>query len=532
MGKIIEIIINRWDGGIVNDPRDPRENTARIVTNFDVFTSPRKMTPYRSSESGDVSASTRQTQNFALARASGVLWRLYGLSVVSGLATAAVRYKSLTTGAANDLDDDSWVATSNNESASGSTSFNLFVFYRRTSLIYGARAGTHIWAYDPSGGAAFADTHQALTYSEIGQGLVHSKDDILYIPYYNNGGFIAKNDNGSWTTAALTLPLHYLPTSICEYGNYLAIGCAHVNGIENSRIFLWDRDSSLTTLNESIDAGSGSLIVMEEIDGELIWISQQGGSATSFAAVAVPAGSISQGDRAYIRRLSGNHGEKLFEMRCGSNTTILPIAKQKVDDRLYFMMQISLNGALREGVWSVGRSDYTGRFTLVHERTPNNDTALVSSYDLHNFIKVGDYLFQSYTSGGDVGMSKTDDEAIYNHTSIYESTIYDLGDPSIVKKLYGVSVFTEFLPSGGQVLVRYAIDENIGAGTWTTILTHSTDNAVSKSAINIESTGATLPEYRQIQFRLEATSGASASSPTEITGLSFKSEIINKRNYD
>jgi len=33
-------LINRFDGGIVNDPRDIRENTCRMATNFDVFTPP------------------------------------------------------------------------------------------------------------------------------------------------------------------------------------------------------------------------------------------------------------------------------------------------------------------------------------------------------------------------------------------------------------------------------------------------------------------------------------------------------------
>jgi len=57
------------------------------------------------------------------------------------------------------------------------------------------------------------------------------------------------------------------------------------------------------------------------------------------------------------------------------------------------------------------------------------------------------------------------------------------------------------------------------------IMTHSTDDAVKHSAINIESTGATLPQFNEIQFRIESTGGA------VITGLKFKYEDIDDDLY-
>ena len=514
MGKITETIINRFDGGIVNDPRDPAENTARIVSNFDIITNPRKMTPYRDSESGDSAASTSQKQNFCIALRTGTTYSLYALGVQSGTGQAEVLYKDFTTGAANDLDDDSWAATANNQSGSGSVNFNCFVYYKKTGLIYMGRAGTHIAAYDPSGSAAFSDTNQAITFSTIVQGLVHSKDDILYIAYDNK---IAVNNNGSWNTTGLTLPAHYTITSLSEYGNYLAIACAPISGIGNSRLFLWDRDTSLSTVSESIDWGVGSLMILDTVDGILIGISQKGGVGTSITGN--PAGTTSFGDRIIFRYLAGDQAIKFKEIIGGANSTELPIAKQKVDNRLYFMMLVEFGGSVRDGIWSIGRSP-GAPLAVVHERTSNNDTALATTDTIKNFFVVGDYAFISYQAGGTFALNKTSDTATYTASSVYESKKFDAGNPSLKKDLVGVTVTTEYLPTAGQVILEYRVDQNTA---WTNIFTNTTDNSISHS---VNSSSGLLPkDYKEIEFRIESTGGA------EITSLQFTEEITGKRLY-
>ena len=537
MGKLIETKIDRFDGGIVNDPRDPREATARIMSNFNTISSPHKMTPYRSSESGDASGSTQTIRNFVIARFDSTpTFALYGLGVVSGTGRAQVFRKALTTGSANDLDDGDWTTTANNQSSTGATAFSLFVFYPRTGLIYGSRAGTQIWAYDPTGVAVFADSHQALTTTDIGQGIVHSKDDILYIPYFNAAGptaAIAKNNNGSWTNAALTLPTHYMPVTICEYGNFLAIGCAHRDGLSNSRVFLWNRDSSLATIHESIDWGTGSLVILEEIDGELIGISQKGGTAAAGWFTGIPNGTAPHNDRVFFRKLIGNKAFKFLELSANHastrNTTQIPSYRQKVDNRLYFQMMIELNGSVRDGVWSIGRSSPDAPLALIHERTSNNNTALVTSDSMRGFFMVGDYLFQSYVAGGTHATTKTDDSTTaFSHNSVYETKTFNGEkhgfDATFYKDLHEVSVMTEYMPTAGQITLAYQINQNIGTSTWTTIFTNSTDNSISHTANNVESGGTALPkDYKEIAFRILATGGA------EVTGLRFVEEVKEKR---
>ena len=547
MGKI-RTQLNWFSGGITNDPRDPARNVARYVANFDILTSPRKMIPYRSSESGEDTVA-RTIRNYQVAVRTGSTFSLYGMGRTSAASDVVeIYYKDLTIGADNDLDDAQWTETANNVSASGAPSYVFFTYYRQTGRIYGAKGGNTYFAYDPTGSVAFDEdgaTHSAsATYTELSPGVIHSKDDNLYVGRYNNAGaggsksFVDKNDSGTWSLAALTLPDHYIPTSICEWGNFLAIGCAHSDGVSNSRIFLWDRSETTPVLAESIDAGSGSLIILEEVDGELIAISQKGGRAGDFGLV--PRSAPVHRNKVIFRRLDGNTMVKIFELQADHadytstttiNTTQLGATKRKVDNRLLFEMLIELNGAVRSGIWSIGRSGPGQPFSLIHERTPNNNTALTSASTSgpRGFFIAGDFLFQSYSSAGTFAISKTDDTATYSHNSVWESKIFDgrdSNDPSIdasyYKDLHEISIQTEELPTDGSVTVDYQVDENIGSESWTTLFTHSTDDSVSHSR---HSGGATMPkDYKQISFRILATGGAI------VTGFVFDEEEKGRKN--
>ena len=494
------ITLNRFDGGIVNDPRNPSESVSRYTGNFDILTDRNRMSPYRSSEDGHDNQATEKLQNFCVALRTGTTYSLYGLGVVSGGGIAQVQFKNLTTGATIDLDDNNWNKGGNSSSSAGSTSFNLFVYYAKTGYIYGARANTHIWRYDPSGVGAWVDTHQALTYTNIAQGIVHSKDYILYSPYDNK---IAKNDNGSWTTTALTLPSHLYITSICEYGNYIAIGCAPLSGIGNSRVFIWDRDTSLATLSDTIDWGQEDLKVLEEVDGALIGISLSGNNTTRFT------------NRIIFRQLSISSAVQFMELFSGSTTT-LPIAKQRTTNRLFFMLSGTFNGTTREGVWSVGRTSPTSPFSIVHERTPNNDTALTGGV-LRGFFSIGDYMFISYVDNSVEVMSKTNDTEAYAVSGIRETTI-NQGMPGEdtyrKKKLYAIGVNYEAIPTSGEVKLELRVDN----GSWNTVLTDSTVGSrfLEMAAL---SSGTAFTDGREFEFRI-------SSKGTKITSLSYRYDIL------
>jgi len=468
MSKIIETKIDRWDGGIVSDIRDPRENVCQMIANFNVSTNPRKMTPYRSSESGDDTASTRIKRNFCLGLRTGTTYSLYALGEVSGSSDKAeIHYKNLTINAANDLDDDAWATTANNASSTlAGTAYNLFVYYRKTGLIYGAHAGTHIFEYDPSGTLAFNETARAITYTNVAQGLVHSADDILYIPHDNK---IATNDNGAWNDEALVLSPNQRITAISEYGIYLAIAVVDLAGNGNSRVLLWSRQPGTSFLTDSVDFGEGRLQIIEQVEGVLIGVSIKESIS----------GNNSINQEKFIFRVYANGQVIKIGELLGDVDFQLINNRQKINDRLYFAATFTVNGTVYSGIWSIGKS--TEGYSVICERTHNNDTSGfgVSQYA---FIIVGDYMFMSYNAGSAFEMTKTDNAANYNHNSIYDTKTFDAGDSSLKKDLKGITINTEFLPASSSVKVAYKKDNET---QYTTILTHSTTGAISKSATAI-----------------------------------------------
>lgn len=517
MGKVIETTIRRFDGGISENPRDPRENMCNMVTNFDIYRDPNRLVPYRDSEDADSSSANFRIQNFTVGLRTANTYQLFGLGVTTGQVQNEVYYKNFGTGGANDFDDASWTETASNASSSGTGQFDLFIAYQRLEFIYGSRDGTHIWRYDPDA-PAFVDTHQAVTHTDMGQGIVHSKDDILYIPYHDNAAdpkvtAIAKNDNGSWNNTAITLPSHFIINSICEFGNFLAIGAAPTSGVGNSRVFLWNRDSTLSTVTESIDWGDGVLKVLEEVNGELIGVSLVGGIGG--------ASGVTFADRIIFRRyVSGVGAVKFKELVTGAVDNQLSLRKQKIDNKLYFYAEIDFNGAVRSGVWSIGKPEPGSDWVLAHERTPDDDVSVVDA-TLTGFHYVGDFLFQAYNDSGHK-MTRTADTGTFSATSIYEKR-FATDSPQITKNLLEATVMTEFLPTAGQIVLAFRVDQNT---SFTTIFTEGTNNSISHSAINIESDGSTLPnEYKEIEFRIESTGNA------VVTGLSFKEELTDKRPH-
>lgn len=491
------VIQNRFDAGIANDPRADG-NVCRMCSNFDALTNPRKLTPYHDSESGDTDASTSQKQNFAVALRTGTTYSLYALGVKSGAGTAEVLYKDFTA-----LDTNIWSTPSNNQSAGSATSFNLFTYYKKTGLIYGAAGGNRIWAFSPSGSAwddniISTNSGTPFSYTNIAEGLVHSKDNILYIPYDN---VIAKCDATSgtpvWNTTAASVPTHFKITSICEQGNNIAIMCSPLNGIGGTRVFIWDRNATVVNFEESIDWGDGDGKILHELDGILVGISLYGNNLTRFA------------DRVVFKYWDGV-GAKEFLTLEGGTVTQLTQARQRIDNRLFFQMGITLNGSYRAGVWSIGRT--ANGWSIFHERTFNNDSTFTSSDVLKGFIKVGDYLFQSAVVSSAFDLRKTNDQAAYTATSIYETKVnpgnMDPEDKPKLKKLLGIAVLTERLTGSAQLVVKVKLD----GGSWSNpLITHttSTKNTQGKTDLIVAEVQTTqVADFREIELRLESTGGA------------------------
>ena len=481
------IIKRRFDEGMVNDQRETRSGVCTLSKHFDILTRPHRLTPYRSHEDGSSGGDTDKITQVIYYNA-----KAFGLGVVTGTSRVKVFEKS-------DLSNSTWSATTNGADAGGAREESVFVEYKGYG--YGWAAGNRVWKADLSGSAAFTGTERSISYTTVAQPLVHSKDDILYMPYDNK---IARNNAGTWTDAALTLPTNVIITSISEYGNFVAIGTRSANGTK-SRVYLWNRDSSLTTLSESIDWGVGDLYVLEEIEGYLIGISVVGNSTTALTPKIV------------FRNYSGGSGSQVFKELQASSAAVTLAFKQKVNNRLYFLLSITIDGTLHQGVWMVSRSSPTQPFAVAFDRLPNNDTAL-SSGVLKGFALIGDYMFISYVTGGAYAMSKTDDQANYTATSIYETTInpdMDEADLTLKKQVVLASLSYVPLPANGQAVLKHKID----GGAFATVFTETTDSQITTEKKMLAS-GAAFPIGREIVFRIESTGGA------EITELKYQYTTI------
>jgi len=497
MGKILIYKQNRFDGGIANDIRAGKPNQAQLVKYFDILSHPSSLRPHNSSESGNTTPTT-EIQRFLFANSL-----LYGYGVIDGDSTSVQIYTK------SDFSGGAWNTLGSSSTATVTPDFNLFVAYKYggTLYLFGARGsgGTGaIWRNTP--GSAFDDNHQALSFTTINQGIVHSKDNILYIPYDN---IIAKNNAGTWNTTALTLTADYLCSSICEYGNFLAIGCsaAATAGRPHSRVFLWDRDSTVSTLTESIEVGPEILMALHEYEGSLISIGYLG-------------------KRVIARQYQGAAGfVKIAEIRSTAvATAIINRHSQKANGRIYFLANLTIDGTQHEGVWSFGRS-LNGEMAFSFDRTANNDTDVSSLQSFHFETVSGiDYMFVAYTdNSSNEQVSKTSETSTdFTASSVWESTIINFDDASAKKKLLAVTVIHEPLPTAGSVTLKYKADAD---SSWTTIYTHTTDDSISHSAINIESSGATLPEFKELRLQITSTGGA------VINGIKALAEITGKDIY-
>lgn len=505
MGKTITTIIDRFDGGLSEDKRDGWSysggtfftNKYSITKHFDALTFPHKLVPYTKTQACDNEQKSYNIRKFQYANG-----RLYGLGdPTSGNATRIQIYETLVGGT------DSWSASTNGTGTTVTKTTNVFFSYTISGVVYlyAMTGGDRISKFDSSGGA-FTDSERSVTYtfSWQAQPVLHPSDNIAYF-FADN--VIHANNAGVWATA-ITLPSSLRIVSACPFGNYLALGCVTTDTFNvRSIVYLWDRDSSLTTLSERIDFGEGILKHLANLNNKLI------GVMDFYREIGV--GDAKQ-SRVYIKQANGQFATILNELTCDAVTTPAgSIANTNFirTNRMYFPMAAKLNGDTRFGIWVV---DELGRATLAIVEEEVNTTS--GSYE--GIYATGNVWWIAHSADGSVNRSTyTLNSYSSTNASTYESLIFTGGNSSVTKKLSRVKVLTEPLPSAATIVLKYRKDEET---SWTQIFSYSTTSGISHAAINIESTGATLPTYKEIQFQILSTNGASP------TGLYFESELIEK----
>jgi hypothetical protein len=501
--------IVRFDGGISDDPRQPATNAAALVKHFDVFSNPFKLTPYRSTvaDANDGSTATGIKQYDVRHIQLGSNGKLYGLGK-NGSGYPKVVSKTSPTAASWTLE-----ATAEGNAARIPECFiewqGAWWFFQGTNQI-------GKWAIGGTVTQSVATV--GTTINTVAQGVIGS-DNNLYL-FYNNK--VARVSPAGIVTddVCAAIPSDMRITSVTRWGSYLMIGMAFgtsstASPTGRSQIFEWDMVST-TTITDVIDWGEGALMALGTIEGAVVGVSDKYLSSS----LGLMHGSM------VVRLWAGGVPRVMKEVVSNQTVTLGRFLSEVVvkNNKMYWVASVpfglstSTESTFHLGIWVFGRKNANSNFTLSLDYIEPNISA--SNFYINSFGAAGDYWFINHSN--DFSLTRTDDTATYGTTSIYDTQILNEGDSSITKKLVGVTLFTAPLPSGGSVTLKYRKNEE---SSYTTIFTYSAANGISHSAINVESTGATLPEYKELQFRIESTGGA------EITGLKWKADLIDKDTY-
>jgi len=429
-------------------------------------------------------------QDFLYASASS---KLYALGQTGTGNTKILQKADATTGL--------WTKPASSE-GNGSVRNGCLVEYK--DYLWGFQGNTQVFKWGLLSGTPTitnsAGTVDAIT--SVAQGLI-AKDDNLYLPYNNK---IARvNPGGTVQNDVLILPSNFKITSIANYGNYLAIGCAPVSTFNGtSKVYLWNLTSD--DVQEAIDWGEGELRVLEVIEGMIVGVTDQYLNNATGAGKGTLIIQVYQGGTPQVIK------QVFTEALTGKS---MPLSKSVKNNRLFFAAKIMTNAAgteYNEGIWSFGRKNVNYPFALNLDVIDEN----INTSGIQGFGTAANYFFIAHSADGSV--DKTNDASTYAFTSIYESQIIDFEDVFSDKTLLTVDVSFARLLSGQALTALYRLN---GTTSWVTIGTFDTVGAVSKTFLNIEATGLPLGSGREMEFRLESTGGL------EITGLSCKARINN-----
>lgn len=497
MSKSVTIKIDNFSGGISDSPRKPTNNEFQSSRHFDIFSDPKRLIPYRSLEA-DTETSVSATdlkqylvRDFVYASASA---KLYGLGQTGAGLTKIVQKADATTGL--------WTLPATSE-GNGAVWNGCFFEYK--DYLWGFQGTVQVFRWGLLSGVPAITNSQgtvASTITSVANGVI-AADGNAYMAY--NNVVVRIGTTGTVTDSAKTVPTNYKITSLANYGSYLAIGCSPKDSFNGkSTVFLWNLSSDLFT--ETIDWGEGDLRVLEPIEGFLVGVTDR------YLNNATGAGRGSL----IIQGYSGGSAQVLKEVFTQALVgKTIPTSKIVKNNRLFFATKIMTNSAgteYNEGIWSFGRKNSNYPWALTLDVIDTN----ITTSGIQAIGSAANYFFIAHSNDGSV--DKTNDAATFAFTSVYESQIFNFGDTTSDKLLHSAKVFYRKQAAGETVTLKYRVD---GATAWTTIGSDAVDDSLSRTYINIESTGDAFVAFKELEVRIESTGGA------EVLGFELNAEILD-----
>lgn len=475
--------ISSFSGGIADDIREPQTNKFGITKHFDIFNNPYRLTPYRSTESEADATSAAHLGAFDLRHFQlGKNGLMYALGNDGSAHPQVYQKTDPTTGL--------WSAST---TAAGANAliYGSFIEWAGAWWMFSGTAKVSKWTT----GSTFTDTVATVGVSIVttAQSVVGA-DDNMYM-FYNNR-VVRVSNAGAVTDNVLTnLPSDMRITSVARWGTYIAIGMAYGTSATAapsgaSKVFIWDMVTT-STINDVIDWGEGALLVLGNVEGRIVGVSNK--------YLETPSGltslSISQGSMV-VRMWTGGTPQIMNEVVANQSVTLGRFIRDVVvkDNKMYWVASVpfglstSTESTYNLGIWAFGRKNVNSNFALTLDYV--EEAVDTSNFKIVSFGNAGNYWFINHSAAGLV--TKTDDAANFTFTSIYESTIFNyiiglrnrhISDSSAVKKLMGVTLTFDPLPASATGVLKFRKDNDTA---WTQIFTYTSTNALYHSAIGIE----------------------------------------------
>lgn len=484
-------IINKYDGGNAEDIRTENSNECEYVDNFDIYTTPHKLTPYVDVVTEGVTSGT--ITDFALTDVDAItVSGTTSLVALGRESSVSVKPQFFRKSSASDITSN-WQAYAVGVNIVVPNSLTIFRNSASTDLrayCLGDTGTAHnLQMFDGSATVSTIGTLTNTNYSStVPHPFVHPEDNVMY---FADGNIIGKYDGTTFTATAFTLPSNKVVVSFTNYGTYLVIVCRPKNGVGNSTMYFWGRDTSLTTVQESIDLGSSMVNIVENIENTLVAISTK-----------APVGQYANvtSNRLIVKVYTGGAMQVIKETSLSTSLgTAMNIIKQKVGEKLFFGFSNDTS------IYVFGKNK-SGQYFISHNRgLPSGTTTLT------NFSIVGDVFFVAYNISGTNNNFRrsvvASESQTYNATATFRSTknqgmIYS--HRSQLKQLQAVQIMLTCPTSSGTSTLKYSVDGSafVAIGSVTNVAGEMVIEAAN------ESTDVEFLNGREFQFQVETTGGA------------------------